>query len=65
MAYTWVTVASAFHKTYDENGVALTNGYDYQTAQELLKRIADTAEGRLYIDESGSLVYESRFHREA
>ena len=65
MAYTFTTVTSAFHKTYDDNGNALTNGFDYQPAQELLKRIADTGEGRLYIDESGNVVYESRFHREA
>jgi len=64
MAYTWITVASAFHKTYDNDGNALTNGYDYQTAQELLKRIADTGEGRLYVDERGNVAYESRFHRQ-
>lgn len=65
MAYSFIEVTSAFHKTYDDNGNALTNGFDYQPAQELLKRIADTGEGRLYIDESGNVVYESRFHRAA
>ena len=65
MAYTFLTVASAFAKTYDEDGNALNNGYDYQTANELLKRIADTGEGRLYIDSSGNVIYESRYHREA
>lgn len=64
MAYTFLTVASAFHKTYDEDGNAITEGFDYQSANELLKRIADTGEGRLYIDENGNVVYESRFHRE-
>jgi|GEM_PF-4152345 len=59
MAYTWVTVASAFKKsdTHPE-------GLDYLTAQELLARIADTGLGRCYIDENGNVVYESRFHRE-
>ena len=65
MAYTWIPVASAFAKTYDEDGNALTEGLDYQTALELLNRISDTAQGRLYIDESGNVVFESRFHREA
>ena len=65
MAYTFTAVTSAFHKTYSEDGVALTNGFDYQSAQELLKRIADTGEGRLYMDGSGNLVYESRYHRDA
>jgi hypothetical protein len=65
MAYTFTTVTSAFAKTYDEEGNALDNGYDYQAALELLKRIADTGEGRLYINRSGNLVYESRYHREA
>jgi len=65
MAYTWLPVLSAFAKTYDGDGVALDNGYDYQPAHELLKRIVETGEGRLYINEKGDLVYESRFHREA
>ncbi len=63
MAYSWIPVVSAFHKTYDDNGTAITEGFDYVSAQELLKRIADTGEGRLYIDERGKVVYESRFHR--
>ena len=58
MAYTWITVASAFHQ--DETH----EGYDYVSAQELLNRIADTGLGRFYINESGEAVYESRFHRE-
>jgi len=65
MAYTWTTVATAFNKTYDEDGVPLNNGYDYQPGHELLKRIVDTAGGRLYVNESGQVVYESRLHREA
>jgi hypothetical protein len=58
MAYTFVAEASAFHKddTHPE-------GFDYQSAQELLKRIADTGEGRVYVDHDGNLTYESRFHR--
>ncbi len=64
MAYTFTDVTSAFHKTYDDKGNALTNGFDYQSADELLKRIMDTAEGRLYVDALGNLTYESRFHRD-
>ena len=64
MAYTFITVASAFHKTYDEDGKALTNGFDYQSANELINRIMDTAESRLYMDGEGNLTYESRYHRE-
>ena len=60
MAYTWITVASAFAKTETH-----PEGLDYQTALELLNRISDTAQGRLYIDESGNIVFESRFHRDA
>ena len=59
MAYTWITVASAFAKTETH-----PEGLDYQTALELLNRISDTAQGRLYIDESGNVVFESRFHRD-
>ena len=59
MAYTFITVSSAFHK--DETH---PNGYDYQTANELMKQIADTAEGRFYIDGNGNTVFESRFHRD-
>jgi hypothetical protein len=65
MAYTFLTVASAFHRTFDEDGNPTNEGYDYQSAIELLNRIADTGEGRLYIDESGNLTYESRYHRDA
>ncbi|MDD5220682.1 MAG: hypothetical protein PHV11_08955 [Candidatus Bipolaricaulis sp.] len=59
MAYTFVTEASAFHtdETHPE-------GFDYQSASDLLKRISDTGEGRAYIDHEGNFVYESRFHRE-
>ena len=60
MAYTWVTVASAFHK--DETH---PEGYDYSTADSLLKNIAEAAVGRVYMDASGNMVYESRFHRES
>lgn len=62
--YTFVET-SAFAKTYDGEGNPLDNGYDYQTAAELLKRITDTGEGRLYIDDAGNLTYESRYHRDA
>jgi hypothetical protein len=60
MAYTWVSVASAFHK--DDTH---PKGFDYQSAEELLNRIHDTGQGRLYVDADGNVVYESRFHREA
>jgi len=59
MAYTFY-INDAFHKTTLE-----TLGFDYITALELLKRIADSAVGRVYVDANGNLVYESRFHREA
>ncbi len=58
MAYTWVTVASAFHK--DETH---PEGFDYVTGEELLQRISEAGEGRLYIDGEGNVVYESRYHR--
>jgi len=64
MAYTFLTVESAFHRTFDGEGNPTNEGYDYQTAMELLNRIADTGEGRLYIDSSGNVIYESRYHRE-
>jgi len=56
--YTFIKV-SAFHK--DETHV---EGYDYVPAGELIKRVADTALGRFYIDADGNAVYESRFRRE-
>jgi len=59
MAYTWVTTASAFHK--DDTH---PNGYDYVTAEDLLKNIAEAGVGRVYVDSNGNLAYESRFHRE-
>ena len=58
MAYTFY-INDAFHKTTTQ-----AQGYDYITALELLKRIADSAVGRVYVDANGDLVYESRFHRE-
>jgi len=59
MAYTFVTESSAFHvdETHPE-------GFDYQPAKQVLDKIADAAEGRLYVDGDGNIVYESRFHRE-
>lgn len=65
MARVFLAVTSAFAKTYDEDGNATNEGYDYQSSAELLKRIADTGEGRLYINGSGALIYESRYHRDA
>jgi hypothetical protein len=59
MSYTFY-IADAFHKTTEES-----LGYDYITAEELLKRIADSGVGRVRVDNEGNLVYESRFHREA
>ncbi|MCJ7744111.1 MAG: hypothetical protein MUO99_06075 [Dehalococcoidales bacterium] len=58
MAYTWVPVTSAFHTdgTHPE-------GYDYQTAKDALEKVAKTALGRLYVDEEGNIVYESRLVR--
>jgi hypothetical protein len=35
------------------------DGWDYQTADELLKKVTETALGRCYIDEEGNLVYET------
>jgi hypothetical protein len=60
MAYTWIAVASAFAKTETH-----PEGLDYQTALELLNNITDIAQGRLYVDASGNLTFESRFHRDA
>jgi hypothetical protein len=59
MAYTFY-INDAFHKVTVES-----LGYDYLTAEELLRRISDSGVGRIYIDADGKLVYESRFHREA
>lgn len=57
MAYTFYdTVAFPSGEGHEE-------GYDYQTADELLRRVQNTAIGRVYIDERGYLVYESRFTR--
>lgn len=51
-------------ETYDafhtgEGGV----GYDYKTARDALEEVAKTADGRLYVDEEGKLIYESRLVR--
>jgi hypothetical protein len=60
MAYTDKTITTPFNR-----GEEHPNGYDFVTADELLKKIVDTSVGRLYIDETGYIVYESRHHREA
>jgi hypothetical protein len=60
MAYTWVITDPAFNIV---EGVT-PEGFDYQNANELLTRIMDSSQGRLYIDESGNLTYESRYHRD-
>ena len=53
MAYTWY-ILDAFLPA------GATEGYDYVTAEELLKRITETSLGRCYIDEEGYLVYETQ-----
>jgi hypothetical protein len=60
MAYTDHTLTTPFNK-----GSEHPEGYDFVTAEELLRKIADTSVGRIYIDGAGNLVYESRLHREA
>ena len=60
MAYTDKTVTTPFNQ-----GVDHPLGYDFVTAEELLRKIVETSVGRLYIDGAGNLVYESRLHREA
>jgi hypothetical protein len=60
MAYTDKTVTTPFNQ-----GEEHPEGFDFVTAEELLKRIADASVGRVYINESGYVVYESRHHREA
>lgn len=42
-----------------------TEGWDYLTADELLKKVTETALGRCYIDEEGYMVYESENVRPA
>lgn len=39
------------------------NGLDYQDANTLVSRLQQTALGRLYIDDQGNVVYESRYYR--
>ena len=46
-------------------GEALPEGFDFVTAEELLRKLVDTSLGRLYIDGSGYVIYESRLHRNA
>jgi hypothetical protein len=60
MAYTYYEIDPAFNK--DETHPA---GFDYVTAEELVKNVVETGQGRFYFDEAGNAVYESRFHREA
>jgi len=38
-------------------------GYDYKSVMDALEEVAKTANGRLYVDEEGNLVYESRLVR--
>jgi len=38
-------------------------GYDYFTAKQAMDDVAKVGAGRYYADESGKIVYESRFHR--
>ena len=48
--------------TYTQNAflpIGATEGWDYQTAGELLVKITETSMGRCYIDEEGYLNYES------
>lgn len=58
MAYTFITVESAFHKDTTHEG------YDYMSAQELLKRISDAGQGRILTSGDGNIVYENRLHRD-
>ena len=60
MAYTLYEKENAFNK--DESH---PEGYDYTTADDIIKKIVDTALGRFYFDKSGNAIYESRFHRVA
>jgi hypothetical protein len=60
MAYTDKTITNAFNK--DETH---PNGFDFISADELFRRLCESALGRFYIDESGNVTYESRHHREA
>jgi len=61
MSYVITTANNPFHK--DEEHPE-QQGYDYVTADELIKRTVDTGMGRFYFNGQGNAVYESRFHRE-
>jgi len=52
-----IIITDAFSKGEDEEG------YDYQTVKDALEKVVKTALGRLYIDEHGKMVYESRLVR--
>jgi len=39
------------------------NGLDYEDANTLISRLQQTALGRLYINDQGDIVYESRYFR--
>jgi len=58
MAYT-IETTSAFDKGENEEG------YDYQAAEDLLKDIQKRSVGRIYVDDTGNIIYESRFARNA
>ena len=53
-----ISQAEAFHKDTTH-----LNGLDYIDANSLVTRVQNTALGRLYIDEEGNVVYESRYFR--
>ena len=38
-------------------------GYDYKTDKDALEEVAKTANGTVYVDEEGKLVYETRLVR--
>jgi hypothetical protein len=57
MAYT-IYKQSAFSKGENEEG------WDYQSAMDLLVAVLAVASGRLYMGE-GSIIYESRHNRTA
>ena len=58
MAYTWY-IQDAFLPG------GATEGWDYQSAADLLKKVTETTMGRCYIDEEGNLIYESKIVRPA
>jgi hypothetical protein len=57
MAYD-ISAESAFHK--DETH---PEGWDYQTAEDQIRRLQETAVARFYFDDNGNANYESRFAR--